>query len=122
MSISFNATGYNQGSLQISPDTFNEASSYLINKSGRVFYKKCFTLWQMGSLFLPRRHQQASHVCFNINFNTNVFRVGNMTLGEGLAFLLSSDLAPAPPGSHDAFLGLTNVSLNGNPDNHFIAV
>ncbi|KAG6510691.1 probable L-type lectin-domain containing receptor kinase S.5 [Zingiber officinale] len=119
--LTFNDSEIRGGAFQLTPDTSNIASSYLVNKSGRVFYNMPFKVWQINSS--SSSNATAKQVLsFNTFFKINVFRVGNMTPGEGLAFLLSSDLRPAPPGSHGAFLGLTNASINGNPDNHFVAV
>ncbi|XP_074579808.1 putative L-type lectin-domain containing receptor kinase S.5 [Curcuma longa] len=123
--LTFNDAGYGHGALQLTPDTSNIASSYLVNKSGRVFYSRPFKLWQLNSSSSATATATATAkqvLSFNTSFTINVFRVGNMTPGEGLAFLLSSDPGPAPPGSHGGFLGLTNASINGNPDNHFVAV
>ncbi|KAG6514408.1 hypothetical protein ZIOFF_024763 [Zingiber officinale] len=109
----FNDSGYSQGTRYIA----YEDSIYLFNKSGRVSYNMPFKLWQMDSS--SSSSATTKQVMY---FKINVFRIGNMTPGEGMAFLVSSNLGLAPPGSHGAFLGLTNASLNGNPGNHFVAV
>ena len=36
----------NQGALQITPDSLNDAATFLTHKSGRVFYATPFRLWQ----------------------------------------------------------------------------
>ncbi|KAG6514406.1 hypothetical protein ZIOFF_024761 [Zingiber officinale] len=117
----FNDAGYRQGALQLTPDTVNVV--YMFNKSGRVFYNRPFKLWQMDSSSSSGAATK-QFLSFSTSFKINVFRSnnGNLNTGEGMAFLLSSDLGPAPPGSHGCFLGLTNASLNGNPGNHFVAI
>ncbi|KAG6510695.1 probable L-type lectin-domain containing receptor kinase S.5 [Zingiber officinale] len=118
----FNDAGISLGALLLTPDSFIGAT-YMRNKSGRVFYNRPFKLWQMDSSSSSGAETK-QFLSFSTSFKINVFRSinGNLNTGEGMAFLLSSDLGPAPPGSHGAFLGLTNASLNGNPGNHFVAI
>nr|XP_010932691.1 lectin-like protein At1g53080 [Elaeis guineensis] len=102
-----------QGALQLTPHALNSVE-YLVNKSGRVLLSRRFTLWQD----LPGGKRVAS---FSTNFSINIYRVGNTTPGEGLAFMIAPELDM--PARRDAgFLGLTNATLNGDPNNHLVAV
>ncbi|XP_074576731.1 putative L-type lectin-domain containing receptor kinase S.5 [Curcuma longa] len=108
--------GYSQGALQITPDSSNPNPNYnLTNKAGRVFLNRAFKLWE--DLANATRHV----VSFNTSFKFSIFYNGTEP-GEGLAFLIAPSLDGPPPGSEGPFLGLTNATLNGQPDNHFVAV
>lgn len=102
------------GALQITPDTSNNAS-YLINKAGRIFLSRQFTLWENTS-------SGAYVASFKTAFDLNIYRVDDSEPGEGLAFLIASSLEGPPPGSENGYLGLTNYSRNGDASNKFVAI
>ncbi|XP_038977995.1 probable L-type lectin-domain containing receptor kinase S.5 [Phoenix dactylifera] len=104
-----------QGALQITPDSSN-VGPYLVNKSGRVFFKDPFKLWE------DRDHPLRYVASFNITFSINIYRPDNTTPGEGLAFVIAPDTANPPPGSDGGYLGLTNATTDGNSSNNFVAV
>ncbi|XP_038987345.1 probable L-type lectin-domain containing receptor kinase S.5 [Phoenix dactylifera] len=120
----------NQGALQLTPDTLNSVE-YLVNKSGRVLLSHSFTLWRdlpapsTNSTTIADADAAGSggkHVAsFNTTFSINVYRVDNATPGEGLAFIIAPEL-DMPARSDAGFLGLTNATLNGDPNNHLVAV
>lgn len=64
----------NLGALQVTPDSTSVVS--LFNKSGRVFLKKPFTLW----------NDEEKIVSFNTSFLINVFCVNNGTPRRGPRF------------------------------------
>ncbi|CAL9078495.1 unnamed protein product [Musa textilis] len=109
----------NQGVLQITPNTINDAG-YMVNKSGRVFLNQPFKLWEdISSVTNATTNYVAS---FNTTFNINVFRPNNTIPGEGFAFLIAPYLEAPPPGSEGGYLGLTNSTLDRNTSNHFVAI
>ncbi|KAG6485656.1 probable L-type lectin-domain containing receptor kinase S.5 [Zingiber officinale] len=107
--------------IQLTPNSINVPQNFMINKSGRAFLNRPFTLWQLNSS--STSDATAKRIAsFNTTFKIQVLHGNNTAPGEGLSFLLSSHLESAPPGSYGGFLGLTNDTLNGNPDNHFVAI
>ncbi|KAG6499356.1 probable L-type lectin-domain containing receptor kinase S.5 [Zingiber officinale] len=113
----FGNAGYNMGALQLTPDSSNPSFN-LANKAGRVFLNCAFKLREDNGAAANASRHVAS---FNTSFTFNIFN--NLTKpGEGLAFLIASSLDGPPPGSEGPFLGLTNATLNGHPDNHFVAI
>ncbi|RCV06446.1 hypothetical protein SETIT_1G162900v2 [Setaria italica] len=109
-----------QGALQITPDTGNAASSFLVNQTGRVFFPSPFALWAyMASSNSPDGKHIAS---FNTSFMFNLFRTNLSIKGEGLTFLIASGNDEPPPGSYGGYLGLTNASTDGRATNGFVAV
>ncbi|KAK3003126.1 hypothetical protein RJ639_019124 [Escallonia herrerae] len=96
--------------LQITPDTVNDMVFSLQNRSGRVMLPKPFKLWDgqtVGS--------------FNASFLMNIYRPGNATAGEGIAFVIAPDLS-LPGNSHGQYLGLTNSTTDGKSSNQIVAV
>ncbi|XP_010932159.1 probable L-type lectin-domain containing receptor kinase S.5 [Elaeis guineensis] len=117
--------GISQGALQLTPDTLNSVK-YLVNKSGRVLLRQPLTLWQdrpaQSTNSTTTGDAAGRHVAsFNTNFSVNVYRIDNAHPGEGFAFIIASG-SDMPAGSDAGFLGLTNATLNGNPNNHLVAV
>ncbi|KAG1358980.1 putative L-type lectin-domain containing receptor kinase S.5 [Cocos nucifera] len=115
----------NQGALQLTPDTQNSVE-YLVNKSGRVLLNRPVILWQDHPAPSTNSTTTADAAgkrvaSFNTTFSVNVYRVHNATPGEGFAFIIAPDLQK-PTQSYAGFLGLTNATLNGNPNNHLVAV
>ncbi|KAJ8459107.1 hypothetical protein OPV22_032033 [Ensete ventricosum] len=111
--------GYSHGALQLTPDSLNDIK-YLTNKSGRVFFTTSFRLWE--DRISPSDNTTKYVASFNASFNINIFRQNGTIPGEGLAFLIASIPEAPPPGSEGGYLGLTNATLNGNPDNRFVAI
>ncbi|KAL2554168.1 Serine/threonine protein kinase [Forsythia ovata] len=83
----------------------------------RILLKQRFKLWD-GDIASSKDNLVAS---FNTSFLINVERIQNETPGEGLAFLIAADL-DLPPNSDGEFLGLTNVTTDGNVSNQVVAV
>ncbi|KAL2554193.1 putative L-type lectin-domain containing receptor kinase S.5 [Forsythia ovata] len=102
--------------LQVTPDSIS-ANFILTNNSGRILLKQLFKLWD-GDIASSKDNLVAS---FNTSFLINVERIQNETPGEGLAFLIAADL-DLPPNSDGEFLGLTNVTTDGNVSNQVVAV
>ncbi|GAV74325.1 Pkinase domain-containing protein/Lectin_legB domain-containing protein [Cephalotus follicularis] len=97
--------------LQVTPDSAGNFT--LANRSGRVFFQRSFKLWEEG------RDRVAS---FNSSFLINIFLIdGTNAHGEGLAFLIAPDIS-LPPASDGQYLGLTNSTTDGHPDNHLMAI
>ncbi|XP_074308675.1 putative L-type lectin-domain containing receptor kinase S.5 [Silene latifolia] len=104
--------------LQITPDYSGKYS--LESRSGRVLFNQPYILW---------KHDNDSRVVvasFNTSFLINFFHPQNfdgsqVTAGEGLAFVIAPDL-DVPPSSFGQFLGLTNVSSDGDASNELFAI
>ncbi|KAK2993285.1 LOW QUALITY PROTEIN: hypothetical protein RJ640_022124 [Escallonia rubra] len=96
--------------LQVTPESINSEVFSLKNRSGRVMLRTPFKLWDgqnVGS--------------FNASFLMNIFRPGNATAGEGIAFVIAPDLS-LPGNSHGQYLGLTNSTTDGKSSNQIVAV
>ncbi|KAL9229699.1 hypothetical protein vseg_005138 [Gypsophila vaccaria] len=99
--------------LQITPDS---AGNYpLVNRSGRAMFNKPFLLWKGSKV-----------ASFNSTFLLNIYRLNNsdktpITPGEGVAFVISPDLA-VPAASYGGFLGLTNATTDGKASNKLLAI
>ncbi|KAG6495371.1 probable L-type lectin-domain containing receptor kinase S.5 [Zingiber officinale] len=112
--------GYSQGALQLTPDSSNP-SYELTNKAGRVFLNRAFKLWEDLRAAANATNATRHVMSFNTSFIFNIF-INHTKPGEGLAFLIAPSLDGPPPGSEGPFLGLTNSTLNGHPDNCFVAI
>ncbi|GLT77934.1 hypothetical protein SLA2020_494880 [Shorea laevis] len=99
------------GAIQVTPDV--RTNSYMINKSGRVFYNKQFRLWSS-----KRKDVAAS---FNTTF---VLKITPQTTpgGEGCAFILAADATTLPVGSDGQWLGIVNAATNGSSQANVVAV
>uniref|UniRef100_A0A0D9X9Q0 non-specific serine/threonine protein kinase n=1 Tax=Leersia perrieri TaxID=77586 RepID=A0A0D9X9Q0_9ORYZ len=108
--------GINNGALQVTPDSRN-LNDFLSNKSGSVLLPHQFTLWRRTNATTTRV------VSFNTTFSINVFYDHESRPGEGLTFVVAPNADGPPPGSHGGFLGLTNATLESDPEkNRFVAV
>ncbi|GFY87657.1 concanavalin A-like lectin protein kinase family protein [Actinidia rufa] len=106
----------NNDALQITPDSANQGFKFN-DQSGRVMYKKRFKLW-VG----PNGSESARVGSFNTSFIVNLSPVNNNSVtGEGMAFVIAPDL-DLTPGSDGQYLGLTNLTTDGNDTNHLVAV
>ncbi|WVZ73966.1 hypothetical protein U9M48_022212 [Paspalum notatum var. saurae] len=103
--------------LQITPDSGNNATNYLVNQTGRVFYPTPFVLWTTATA----PNATAYVASFSTAFQINLYRQDNLK-GEGLAFVVASGTDGPPPGSYGQYLGLTNASTDGLRANGFAAV
>ncbi|THU48040.1 hypothetical protein C4D60_Mb09t22030 [Musa balbisiana] len=107
--------GYSQGALQVTPFGLNY-SAHLANKSGRIVFTIPFKLWEDDD------DASNSVASFNTDFDVIIYRPGGAVPGEGFAFVILPSLDAPPSGSERGFLGLTNATLDGNPDNHLVAI
>ncbi|KAI8536695.1 hypothetical protein RHMOL_Rhmol10G0276600 [Rhododendron molle] len=89
----------------------------LTNQSGRILYKKSFTLWE------GRNNTYSDRVAsFNTSFLVTLEQMSSFaTPGEGLTFVVAPGLNH-PPNSFGGYLGLTNFTTDGNVSNQFIAI
>ncbi|KAG5534425.1 hypothetical protein RHGRI_022524 [Rhododendron griersonianum] len=101
--------------LQITPDSRQDEYN-LKNRSGRVFLKQRFKLWE-GSI----NSTSTRIASFNTSFLINIYRFGNTTPAEGLAFFVGPDLN-LPLNSSGQYLGLTNATTDSSPANKIVAV
>ncbi|KAL6858947.1 hypothetical protein ACP4OV_017949 [Aristida adscensionis] len=125
----------NGGALQLTPDSRNVPSTYLMNKSGSVLLRQPFTLWRLddgdgagkngtgNSSAAGQQARRARVVSFNSTFSMNVF-YDKAVPGEGLAFVIAPSLDGPPPGSSGGYLGLTNATLEAGPatNRRFVAI
>lgn len=100
---------FSKEALQLTPDTLNNPS-FLQNKSGRIIIPQKFRLWK-------NNHVASFHTSFVIN----IFHPANIA-AEGMTFVILPSLTQVPDNSHGGFLGLTNSTIDGSPDNRFVAV
>ncbi|CAO2202511.1 unnamed protein product [Urochloa humidicola] len=115
----------NGGALQITPDSLNDAATYLTHKSGRVLYSTPFKLWHRGGDSTSSTSAAADGkkvASFSTVFTINIFRPNGTDPGEGLAFLIAPSTEDPPAGSSDGYLGLTNAATDGNATNQVVAV
>nr|CAB3481426.1 unnamed protein product [Digitaria exilis] len=123
----------NGGALQITPDTTNNPSAYLTHKSGRVLYSTPFKLWHLldptaaaageGNATAGEVNDKKVVVAsFTTVFTINIYRPNKAEPAEGFAFVIAPNAGDPPTGSSGGYLGLTNVSTDGNATNHLVAV
>nr|CAB3483469.1 unnamed protein product [Digitaria exilis] len=123
----------NGGALQITPDTTNNPSAYLTHKSGRVLYSTPFKLWHLldptaaaageGNATAGEVNDKKVVVAsFTTVFTINIYRPNKAEPAEGFAFVIAPDAGDPPAGSSGGYLGLTNVTTDGNATNHLVAV
>ncbi|KAI8536715.1 hypothetical protein RHMOL_Rhmol10G0278400 [Rhododendron molle] len=86
----------------------------LFSQAGRILYKSPFTLWE-------GQNDTDRVASFNSSFLVTLYRLGNITAGEGLTFVVAPDLN-LPPNSNGEYLGLTNSYNDGDDTNCLIAV
>ncbi|KAK7355098.1 hypothetical protein VNO80_14343 [Phaseolus coccineus] len=93
--------------IQVTPDIRGPIHNY----SGRFFYRKPYQLW--------KQKNQNEIASFNTTF---VLRITPETPGgEGLAFILTSDMT-LPENSDGEWLGIVNASSNGTSQAGILAV
>ncbi|XP_062220097.1 probable L-type lectin-domain containing receptor kinase S.5 [Phragmites australis] len=109
-----------QNALQITPDSSNNASSFLVNQTGRVFFATPFVLWTANASNSTADGRYVAS--FSTVFKVNLYRANPAFKGEGLAFLVASGNDGPPSGSDGGYLGLTNASTDGLATNGFAAV
>ncbi|KAF1875028.1 hypothetical protein Lal_00007644 [Lupinus albus] len=102
--------------FQVTPDSAGNIS--LVNKSGRIFLKKPFKLWDdINGEF------NGKLASFNTCFIFNAFRIKNDITppGEGIAFVIAPSFA-MPFNSYGQYLGLTNSTTDGKATNKLVAI
>ncbi|KAJ1269150.1 hypothetical protein BS78_07G188400 [Paspalum vaginatum] len=118
----------NQGALQITPDSLNDAATYLTHRSGRVLYATPFKLWHREE---GRHGGEANNASagggkrvasFSTVFTVNIFRPNGTEPAEGFAFVIAPSADQPPAGSSGGYLGLTNSSTDGSAANMIVAV
>ncbi|KAF8653694.1 hypothetical protein HU200_061803 [Digitaria exilis] len=112
----------NGGALQITPDTTNNPSAYLTHKSGRVLYSTPFKLWHLLDPTAAAAGEGNATAAFTTVFTINIYRPNKAEPAEGFAFVIAPNAGDPPTGSSGGYLGLTNVSTDGNATNHLVAV
>jgi hypothetical protein len=115
----------NQGALQITPDSLNDAANFLTHKSGRVLYATPFRLWQReghGSGANATAGGVKRVASFSTVFTINIFRPNGTEPAEGFAFVIAPSADEPPAGSSGGYLGLTNAATDGNATNQIVAV
>ncbi|KAG2585000.1 probable L-type lectin-domain containing receptor kinase S.5 [Panicum virgatum] len=115
----------NQGALQITPDSLNDAATFLTHKSGRVLYTTPFRLWQReghGGADNATAGGGKRVASFSTAFTINIFRPNGTEPAEGLAFVIAPSADEPPAGSSGGYLGLTNAATDGNATNQIVAV
>ncbi|CAL5324147.1 hypothetical protein CsSME_00003124 [Camellia sinensis var. sinensis] len=105
--------------LQITPDTasLSDQFNFTFDQYGRVMLRQRFKLWEDNNN-TTKPNRVAS---FNSSFLVNLDSVNGFVPAEGLTFVVAPDLN-IPPLSYGQYLGLTNLTTDGNSTNHFIAV
>jgi hypothetical protein len=111
----------NQGALQITPDSLNDAATYLTHKSGRVLYATPFKLWHRDKATNATGGGKRV-ASFSTVFTVNVFRPNGTEPAEGFAFLIAPSADEPPAESSGGYLGLTNAATDGNATNRIVAV
>ncbi|XP_062191061.1 probable L-type lectin-domain containing receptor kinase S.5 [Phragmites australis] len=113
----------NQGALQITPDSLNDPSTFLTNKSGRVLYATPFKVWHRGDNGNKANDTGGKRVAsFSTVFTVNFFRPKGMEPAEGFAFVIAPSADEPPAGSYGGYLGLTSAATDGNTTNQIVAV
>ncbi|GFS39430.1 hypothetical protein Acr_00g0062920 [Actinidia rufa] len=117
------AASVSNDALQLTPDSGSgnqllKPLGMLQNQSGRVMLKQPFKLWDYE---INHNYDNGRVASFNSSFLINVYALNNITVGEGLAFVVAPDLG-IPSGSYGQYLGLTNYNSDGNPVNQLVAV
>ncbi|CAL5013470.1 unnamed protein product [Urochloa decumbens] len=113
----------NGGALQITPDSLNDAATFLTHKSGRVLYSTPFKLWHRGHGGAAAVAGDGKRVAsFSTVFTINIFRPNGTDPGEGFAFLIAPSADEPPAGSSGGYLGLTSAATDGNATNQVVAV
>ncbi|GFS39433.1 concanavalin A-like lectin protein kinase family protein [Actinidia rufa] len=85
------------GALQLTPDVVYPGRNKLLNqplgtlqdRSGRVMLKQSFKLWDYE---INHNYDNGRVASFNSSFLINAYAFDNITAGEGLAFVVASDL------------------------------
>ncbi|RCV31824.1 hypothetical protein SEVIR_6G216200v4 [Setaria viridis] len=115
-----------QGALQITPDTINDAATFLTHKSGRVLYATPFKLWHREGRHGDEANATAGDgkrvASFSTVFSINIFRPNGTEPAEGFAFVIAPSADEPPTGSSGGYLGLTNAATDGNATNQIVAV
>ncbi|CAO2162775.1 unnamed protein product [Urochloa humidicola] len=112
----------NGGALQITPDSLNDAATFLTHKSGRILYSTPFKLWHRHGDATTGSGDGKKVASFSTVFKINIFRPNGTDPGEGFAFLIAPSADEPPSNSSGGFLGLTNAATDGNATNQVVAV